>query len=49
LVRYHLGVSHAAIGDATKAAEQLKKASELASNDKELSERIKAALNRLGG
>jgi tetratricopeptide (TPR) repeat protein len=49
LVRYHLGVSHAATGDATKAAEQLKKAFELASNDKELSEKIKAVLSRLGG
>jgi len=48
LVRYHLGVSHAAAGETAKATEQLKKASELASNDNDLSQKIKAALTRLG-
>jgi tetratricopeptide (TPR) repeat protein len=48
LTRYHLGLSYDAIGDSTRATEQLKKALDLASNDRELSEMIRAALKRLG-
>src|SRR5262245_6519317 len=48
LVRYHLGVTYVAVGDNAKAAEQLKKALELAANDNQLSEKVKTALRKIG-
>src|SRR5215468_664263 len=48
LVRYHLGVTYVAVGDTAKAAEQLKKALELAANDNQLGEKVKAALRKIG-
>jgi len=48
LVRYHLGVTYVAVGDNAKAAEQLKKALELAPNDNQLGEKVKAALKKAG-
>jgi tetratricopeptide (TPR) repeat protein len=48
LVRYHLGVTYASVGDNVKAAEQLKKALELATNDNQLGEKVKAALQKIG-
>jgi tetratricopeptide (TPR) repeat protein len=48
LVRYHLGVTYASIGDNGKAAEQLKKALELAASDDRLGEKVKAALKKMG-
>ena len=49
LVRYHLGLTYVAVGDNAKAAEQLKKALELAANDNQLGEKVKAALRKTGG
>ena len=46
MVRYHLGLTYAAVGDSSKAAEQLKKALELAPNDNQLDEKIKTALKK---
>ena len=48
LVRYHLGVTYAAVGDNGKAAEQLKKALELAASDNQLGEKVKVALKKMG-
>jgi Tfp pilus assembly protein PilF len=45
LVRYHLGMTYAAMGQTAKAAEQFKKASELDPNDSELQKKIRAATN----
>jgi Tfp pilus assembly protein PilF len=44
LVRYHLGVTYQAVGESEKAADQFKKARELAPNDAELNQKIDAAL-----
>lgn len=44
LVRYHLGVTYQALGENEKAADQFKKARELAPNDTELNRKIDAAL-----
>lgn len=48
LIRYHLGVTYVAAGDNVRAAEQLKKALELAANDNQLGEKVKAALKKMG-
>ena len=48
LVRYHLGMTYASLGDTGKAAEQLKKALELAASDNQLGEKVKAALKKMG-
>jgi tetratricopeptide (TPR) repeat protein len=47
-VRYHLGMSYIAIGQNTKAVEQLEKARTLASNDNSLQEEIRAGLKQAG-
>jgi Tfp pilus assembly protein PilF len=47
LVRYHLGMTYLATGQDTKAAEQFKKARELAPNDAELRLKIDAANKNL--
>jgi len=47
-VRYHLGMSYIAIGQNTKAVEQLEKARTLASNDNSLQEKIRAGLKQAG-
>ena len=49
MVHYHLGLTYAAVGDNTKAAEQLKKALELTPNDGQLGEKIKTALKKSAG
>jgi tetratricopeptide (TPR) repeat protein len=43
IVRYHLGMCHVAMGELTKASEQLKKGRELATPNGELEAKIKAA------
>ena len=43
LIRYHLGMSYIAMGQLAKAAEQLKKARELAPDNDDLQAKIKAA------
>jgi tetratricopeptide (TPR) repeat protein len=48
LVRYHLGMTYASLGDTGKAAEQLKKALELAASDNQLGEKVRAALKKMG-
>src|SRR4029453_11796212 len=48
LIRYHLGVTYAAVGDNGKAAEQLRKALELAASDNQLGEKVKVALKKMG-
>jgi tetratricopeptide (TPR) repeat protein len=48
LVRYHLGMTYAAMGEPKKASEQLNKGLELASNDPDLKEKIQSALQQLG-
>ena len=42
-IRYHLGMSYIAMGELTKAAEELKKARELAPDNDDLQAKIKAA------
>jgi Tfp pilus assembly protein PilF len=44
LVRYHLGVTYQALGENEKAADQFKKARELAPGDADLNRKIDAAL-----
>src|SRR5262249_1513194 len=44
LVRYHLGATYQAAGETEKAADQFKKARELAPNDADLNRKIDAAL-----
>ena len=48
LVRYHLGMSYIATGQNEKAAEQLKKALDLAPDNAELEEKIRAGLKKAG-
>ena len=44
-VRYHLGLTYRALGEEPKAAEELKAASLLETEDTELKKKIRAALN----
>jgi tetratricopeptide (TPR) repeat protein len=46
-VRYHLGMSYIATGQPGKAVEQLKKALELAADNRELQAKIKAAQEKV--
>ena len=46
MVRYHLGMTYIAIGDLSKAAQQLNEALKLAGNDDELKGKIQAALKK---
>jgi tetratricopeptide (TPR) repeat protein len=48
LVRYHLGMGYIATGQNEKAAEQLRKALELASDDRGLEEKIRMAMKKAG-
>lgn len=48
MVRYHLGMSYLSDGQLAKASEQLKKALDLAADDVELGEKVKAALKKAG-
>ena len=48
LVRYHLGMSYIATGQTAKAAEQLKKALDLAPDSAGLQEKIRAGLKKAG-
>lgn len=48
VVRYHLGVAYIASGDIASGNEQLKRAQDLAGNDKELLEKIRAAQKQAG-
>ena len=47
LVQYHLGASYIAVGARDKAAEPLKKALNLASNDGALQDKVRAALKQI--
>ena len=46
LVRYHLAMNYIALSEPAKAEDQLKKALELASNDSELTNKIRTALQQ---
>jgi tetratricopeptide (TPR) repeat protein len=47
IVRYHLGMTYLAAGDATKAEEQLNKAKQLSANDADLSSKVDDALRKV--
>ncbi len=48
MVRYHLGESYIAVGQNDKAAEQLNQALNLAANDNNLQDAVRAAMKRAG-